>query len=45
MEKYLTAAEEVSETAILADDRPRGPSRTWKPSQYGKPGKNGNLMG
>ena len=45
MEKYLAAAEEVSETAILADDKPRGPARTWKPSQYGKPGQNGNLLG
>ena len=45
MEKYLAAAEAVSETAILADDRPRGPSRFWKPDRYGKPGKNGNLMG
>ena len=45
MEKYLAAAEEVSENAILADDRPRGPSRIWKPEGYGKPGRNGNLMG
>ena len=45
MEKYLAAAEEVSENAILADDSPRGPSRFWKPDQYGKPGKNGNLLG
>ena len=45
MEKYLAAAENVSEGAILADDQPRGPSRVWKPDAYGKPGKNGNLVG
>ena len=45
LEKYLAAAEAVSENAILADDRPRGPSRFWKPDRYGKPGKNGHSMG
>ncbi len=38
MEKYLAAAEEVSENAILADDRPRGPTHRWKPENFGTPG-------
>ena len=45
MEKYLAAAEAVSELAIIADDQPRGPSHRWKPEGYGKPGVNGNLDG
>jgi len=43
MEKYLAAAEAVGDTAILADDRPRGPTRRWKPENFGKPGANGGL--
>ncbi len=38
MEKYLAAAELVSESAIVADDQPRGPTRRWKPAQYAPPG-------
>lgn len=45
MERYLAAAEAVTEQAIIADDRPRGPTRRWKPDQYGRPGKNGQPEG
>ena len=45
MERYLAAAEAVSDLAIIADDRPRGPTHRWKPEAYGKPGKNGNPEG
>ena len=45
LEKYLAAAEQVADAAIIADDRPRGPSRRFLPEQYGKPGQNGNLEG
>jgi len=45
LEKYLTAAEAVAETAILADDRPRGPTRRFKPDSFGKAGVNGSPDG
>jgi len=36
MEKYLTAAESISEQAVLADDTPRGNTRRWKAEALAK---------
>jgi mono/diheme cytochrome c family protein len=38
MEKYLAAAESITEQAILADDQPRGPTRRFKAEEVAKPG-------
>ena len=45
MERYLAAAEAVADLAIVADDRPRGPTRRWAPAAFGKPGVNGQPEG
>ena len=41
MEKYLAAAEAITETAILADDQPRGPTRRFKAEAVAKSGTGG----